>query len=212
MFSMLRKCRAGAPGQEIFFALFRQSCAAIIAIFFIAGCSGGMHHKGQHQIGVSGSFGHAIKGETPWHDGDGRADNAGVAVDYHYFLEDRLAIGGAITPYRNYNLAGRDSATGEFQLGVRYYIFEFDVLEKPVGLFAEVSGGILHGSRSVPEEGSHTNFTQDNTLGLEWKLSDNISWQTGYRFRHLSNGYIFDSVNPAQNDHQVFTGFAISWN
>lgn len=178
----------------------------------IPACSGGMHHKGQHQIGVVGSFGHAIKGETPWHDGDGRADNAGVEVDYHYFFEDRFAFGGKIVPYRNYNLSGKDSTTGEFQLSAKYYFFEFNVLEKPVGLFGEIAGGLMQGSLSVPEEGSHTNFTQDTTLGLEWQLSDNVAWQAGYRFRHISNGYIFSNENPAQNDHQVFTGIAITWN
>lgn len=175
------------------------------------GCNGGMHRKGEQQIGLIGSFGHAIKGETVWHDGLGRADNAAVAVDYRYFLKDRLAVGGSLTPYRNYNLAGRDAYAGEFNLGVRYYFWEFDVLEKPVGLYGEISGGLMQSSRSVPEDGTHTNFTQDNAVGLEWRLSDNVSVLTGYRFRHISNGYIFGSENPAQNDNQVFAGVAISW-
>lgn len=203
-----------------FMALSRPSVrlralACILAICILGipclACNGGMHQKGEHQIGVAGTFGHAIKGQAIWPDGDGRADNAGVTVDYHYFVTDRLALGGAVVPYRNYNIAGRDAYAGEFQLGLRYYFFEFDLLDKPLGFYGELKGGLMQSSRSVPEEGTHTNFSQDSTLGVEWRLTENVSWQTGYRLRHVSNGYIFGSENPSQNDHQVFTGIAITW-
>ena len=193
--------------------LVRSASAVAFAVLLMPAiaCTGGIHQKGENQFGISGSFGTAIKGQAVWPDGDGRADNAGVTLDYHRFVADRLAIGGAIVPYRNYNLSGSDSTTGEFQLGVRYYFFEFDALGKPVALYGQLTGGIMNGSRSVPEEGTHTNFTQDSTLAMEVKLTENLSWQTGYRLRHLSNGYIFGSENPSQNDHQVFTGLAITW-
>lgn len=190
---------------------WRRDIALLALAVSTSGCTGGLHRKGENMVGVSGSFGHAIKGQAIWPDGDGRADNAGVTIDYHRFVADRFAIGGAIVPYRNYNLSGSDSTTGEFQLGVRYYFFEFDALGRPVALYGQLTGGLMNGSRSVPEEGTHTNFTQDSTLALEMKLSDHISWQTGYRLRHLSNGYIFGDENPSQNDHQVFTGLAITW-
>lgn len=194
--------------------LFRSTSTASLAIAasLLVGCSGGIHTAGTHQVGVSGSFGHAIKGEAIWPDGEGRADSAGVTIDYRYFTADRFAIGAAATPYRNYNQSDGDVTTGEFQLSLRYYFWETDALGVPIGFFAEALGGIMTGSASVPQEGSATNFTQDTGLGVEMKLTENISWVTGYHLRHLSNGRIFRSdSNPAQNDHYVFTGIAISW-
>jgi hypothetical protein len=42
------------------------------------------------------------------------------------------------------------------------------------------------------------------------KLTDRISWTSGYRLKHLSNGNLFNDDNPSQNDHHVYTGIAIT--
>lgn len=175
------------------------------------GCSGGVHRAGENQIGLTGSFGAAIKGETYWHDADGRADNAGVTVDYQRFLSDRWVVMAALTPARVYNQSDRDVYAGEFQAGFRYHFFEFDVGDRPVSLFAEILGGLLYGAHSVPERGSNFNFTQDLGAGVEVQLADRVSWVTGYRMKHLSNADLFNGENPAQNDHHVYTGIQISW-
>lgn len=181
-----------------------------LAAFGAAGCHGGLHRQGEHQLSVSGSFGTPIKGDVIWPDGDGRADNAGVTLDYGYYVRDRLSVVAAGTPYRNYKQSDGDVYTGEFQLGLRYHFFDFNVADVPVGLYAEALGGIMAGSKSVPEEGSHANFTQDTGVGVEVQLMDGVQWTTGYRLRHVSNGYIFGSENPSQNDHHVYTGIAIT--
>jgi opacity protein-like surface antigen len=187
-------------------------CGACAAIVLLAGCAGGIHHQGEHQFSLTGSFGHPIKGEIGWPDGAGRADNAGVTLGYAHFLRDRLALLAQLTPYRNYNQSDGDVWTAEYQMGLRYYFCDFDVAERPVALFAEALGGIMVGPRSVPEDGAHANFTQDTGVGVEVHLADHVAWITGYRFRHLSHGHVFgDDPNPSQNDHQVYTGIAISF-
>ncbi len=176
-----------------------------------AGCGSGIHRRGEHQVTLLGSYDHPIKGQAIWPDGDGRADNAGVAVGYNYFLTDRFSVGGAITPYRNYNQSDGDAAAAELQVALRYHFADFEIVNTPVGLYAELLGGMMQSSASVPEAGSHTNFTQDAGVGMEVRLGEGFSWLTGYRLRHVSNGYIFSDKNPSQNDHQVYTGLAFSW-
>jgi hypothetical protein len=81
----------------------------------------------------------------------------------------------------------------------------------PVGLYAEALGGITASAKSIPEEGSNFNFTQDTGLGFEAHLDDRWRWFGGYRMKHLSNGDLFNDENPSQNNHYVFTGLAYSF-
>jgi len=182
--------------------------AAIAAVCVLWGCSGGLHHQGDLRVGVLAAYEEPIRGETPWSDGLGRAQTAAMTVSGDYFLADRTALIVALTPYRIYNQSDGDVYAGEFQLGARYYITQW---HKPVdmALYAEILGGIMLARHSVPEAGSSFNFTQDTGIGVEVKLTDDISWVTGYRFKHLSNGDLFNDDNPSQNDHQVYTGFSI---
>ncbi|MBW7906432.1 MAG: acyloxyacyl hydrolase [Phycisphaerae bacterium] len=177
-----------------------------------AGCAGGLHRQGEHQLSLTAGYGRPFKGTALYPDAEGRAENAGVTVGYGYFATDRLALLAAGTPLRVYNQGDGDVAAGELQVGLRYYVWEFDLAGTPVGLFGEVLGGMMNGSRSVPEGGSHTNFTQDTGVGCEVQLTRRVSWISGYRLRHLSNGRIFRTdSNPSQNDHFVYTGVAFSF-
>lgn len=178
----------------------------------VAGCTGGMHRQGQHQFSVTGSYAHPIKGDTLWPQGDGQAENAGVTLGYGYFVQDRVALLAAATPYRSYSQGDGDIYAAEIQVGVRYHFWEFEVGSVPVGLYAEALGGLMQSVRSVPEDGAHVNFTQDTGAGIEVQVADNVSWISGYRYRHLSHGHVFaGDPNPGQNDHQVYTGIAINW-
>lgn len=189
--------------------------AAIAGAMLVAavGCTGGIHRRGEQQFALTGAFGTPIKGNVLWPGGEGRADEAAVQLGYHYFFQDRWAFMTVVSPYRNYNQSDGDAWASELQLGFRWFFAEFDLFEKlPLGLYAEILGGLQYADISVPEEGSNANFTQDTGVGFELKLTDHISWQTGYRLRHLSNGRLFrDDSNPSQNEHLVYTGIAFSW-
>lgn len=177
----------------------------------LMGCTGGMHHKGEQQVSVVGSYGYPIKGPVGWPAGDGRAPNAGVTASYHYFFADRWAVAANLTPYRGYAQDDGTITTGEYSMGVRYFITEFDLFERPFGIFADLHGGLLYAAHSVPEGGANLNFTQETGIGFEYRITPRVSWVGGYRLRHLSDGYLFASDNPSQNDQQIFTGIAISF-
>lgn len=184
-----------------------------LVLLVAGGCHGGLHRRGEHRLRLAGSATFPITGDTLWPQGEGRSETAAVTVGYDYFVQDRWALTADLTPYRRYGQSDGVVTAGELQIGLRYYAWEFDLLDRPVGLYLEALGGLMYGSRSVPETGSHTNFTQDTGLGLEWQLTDHVTWMSGYRLRHLSNGRIFRSdSNPGQNDHLVYTGLAFSLN
>lgn len=188
-------------------AVLLASAQAVLLV----GCSGGMHHRGEQQVSLVGSYDHPIKGRVGWPAGDGRAANAGVTASYHYFFADRWAVAANLTPYRGYAQDDGTITAGEYSMGVRYFITEFDMFDRPFGVFADLQGGMLYAARSVPEGGSNVNFTQETGIGFEYRITPRISWVGGYRLRHMSNAYLFDDQNPSQNDQQIFTGIAISF-
>ncbi len=181
------------------------------ALGLVSGCTGGSHFRGEQRFSIMGSYGQPFNEGFVWNGGDGTGQDAGLTVGYDYFLEDRLALTGTLTPYRIYNQDDGDIYAGEFQLGLRYYFWEFDLLAKPFSLYGEILGGVTYGARSIPEEGSNFNFTQDTGLGFETQIADGVAWFGGYRLKHLSNGNFFNDDNPAQNDHFVYTGISFSW-
>lgn len=185
-------------------------CLPLPFVVILPACTGGIHRQGNHQISVTSSYDYPITGNVIWPDGEGRAQNVGGTVGYNYFFEDRWAFMAAGTPVRIYATPDQYTYAGELQIGFRYYPWEFTLGQTPVALYAEVLGGMLQASRQLPPGGSHTNFTQDTGVGVEVKLTDEVSWLVGYRLRHLSNGYIFAADNPSQNDQQIYTGFAIT--
>ena len=80
-----------------------------------------------------------------------------------------------------------------------------------MALFLDLFGGVGYYSRSVPENGRHTNFTLEFGPGLEWRVSEQVSLMLGYRLRHLSNAGGIVEDNPGQNDHRIWAGVAIDW-
>jgi hypothetical protein len=178
-----------------------------------AGCTGGLHREGDRQITLVGSYGEPIKDAALWYASElGRGQNTALELGYNHFFEDRLAFMVGLTPYKIFNQSDGDVYAAEFQIGFRWYFWEFDLGSVPVGLFGEILGGVMQAAKSVPEEGSHFNFTQDTGLGFEAQFTDRISWIGGYRMKHLSNAQINGYNNPAQNDHHFYTGIAIALN
>lgn len=187
----------------------RKTLSIVSLSIAMAGCQGGLHHKGEHRLQVTGSYGEPIGGNAVWPEGDGTGQNAGVTVEYDYFTADRLALVGAATPYRIYNQDDGDVFAYEIQFGLRYHFLDFEMGEVPVGLFGEALGGVTHGAKTIPETGSHFNFTQDTGIGVEARLTEDVSWIAGYRLKHLSNARMFDDDNPSQNDNFVYTGLSV---
>ena len=182
----------------------RWSClAAVFLAAGVSGCTGGLHHHGERQLMLTGLFSHPF-------DTDGRGDSAGATVGCNYFLRDRLALMGALTPYRNYNQGDGDAYAAELQLGLRWYFWEFGGQSRPVAVFNEGLAGVIYSSRSVPEEGTSTNFTGEIGVGLEVPLTDAICWVSGCRLRHLSHGHILHGKNPGEDDQQVYMGLAFA--
>ena len=180
------------------------SCLAAMSLtVIVSGCTGGPHCRGDRQLTVTGLFAHPF-------DTDGRGDSAGVTIGYNCFLRDRLALMGAVTPYRIYNQGDGDAYSAEFQLGLRWYFWEFGDEPHSVAFFGEGLAGVIYSARSVPEDGTNTNFTGEIGVGLEVPLTDCIRWVTGGRLRHLSHGHILHGKNPGEDDQQVYTGLAFS--
>lgn len=202
---------AGGAGVSIAERLTVRTAVLLAASVVGCGCSGGIHRQGEQRISLTAGYGLPIKSDVLYPDGEGRAESSSLTVGYDYFAADRLALHAVATPYRLYDQSDGNVYAGEFQLGLRYYFWEFAVIGMPVALYGEVLGGMMNGARSVPEEGSNTNFTQDTGVGFEVVLSPRLSWIGGYRLKHLSNGRIFRTdSNPSQNDHFVYTGLSMS--
>jgi opacity protein-like surface antigen len=195
----------GVSGRTVVLAV------GLAVLPMLVGCRGGLHEKGEQRIRVVGSYGEPIRSGIAYNAGRGTGQNAALTIGYDRFVTDRLALMVDGTPYRIYNQDEGDVYTGEFQVGVRYYFWEFDVFGTAGAMYGEMLGGIMLGSNSVPEEGHTFNFTQDTGLGFEFELNERISLNTGYRMKHLSNGGMFNDDNPSQNDHHVYVGVAISW-
>ena len=178
----------------------------------LCGCQGGLHQRGDQQFTLHSSYAWPIKGDTLWPEGEGSAENAAATIGYGYFVSDRLALRSDLTPYRLFQHRDGDVAATELQVGLRYYLCDFEVCTVPIGVYTEAFGGLVHSSKRVPADGAHTNFTQDLGVGLEARLSDQFSLLTGYRYRHMSHGHVFaGEPNPGQNDGVVYAGMAITW-
>jgi len=171
-----------------------------------AACTGGIHHRGQHQLSVTGAYG------VPF-DRTGRGDSAAIGLGYEYFARDRLAVAAAMTPYRNYDQGDGDAHAGELQVGVRWYFWELNLGKVPLAFYVDLLAGLTHSSRSVPEDGACTNFVEDAGIGVQVPITENVSWVAGYRLRHLSHAHVFGGEpNPGQDDQQFYTGLAFSLN
>ena len=169
------------------------------------GCSGGLHREGQHQIDVMASYG------RPVNEIKGRAENAAVTVRYERFVRDRTALMAGITPLRVYDRDNDRVYEVEFQVGGRYYPWEFHLGKLPIALFGETSGGVAWANQPNPPAGTEWNLTYELGAGLEFQLSERLFWMVGYRFRHLSNAKGQVQKNPSQDDDQLFTGLSFSW-
>src|SRR5215213_1433477 len=76
---------------------------------------------------------------------------------------------------------------------------------RPVGAFAEASGGILLTSEAVPLRTTRFNFIDQAGFGLRVGRHPRRAWVVGYRFQHISNGGRV-KPNPGANFNFVYAG------
>lgn len=175
----------------------------------LTGCrGGGLHRRGDRQIAVQANYGKAIVGTSYLgFIGGGAADNAGLTLSYHHFVEDRVAVSGSVS-YRYFDQSDGPVHAAELEVGLRFLFLEFDTIAFSFDIYV---GGMV-GTRSVPGAGSHGNFLFGIGPTMEIQLSKKLSVLLGYQFRHLSNaGGFKDPDNPTQNDHRFYAGVAIPW-
>ena len=168
-------------------------------------CQGGLHREGESQIDLLGSYG------WPVNEVKQRAENAALSVRYQHFVRDRTSLMAGITPVRIYKRDDDRIYEFEFQVGARYYPWEFHIGKLPIALFGETAGGVAWAEEPVPPAGTEWNLTFELGAGLEFHLTDRLLWMVGYRFRHLSNGKGQVRKNPSQDDDQVFFGLSYNW-
>ncbi|MEN6642656.1 MAG: acyloxyacyl hydrolase [Armatimonadia bacterium] len=51
-----------------------------------------------------------------------------------------------------------------------------------------VGAGLCHLTNLVPEQGSHTNFTEEVGVGYMHRAGRHTAWTAEYRFTHISDG------------------------
>lgn len=176
----------------------------------IAGCHGGIHHRGEWQAVGDVNFGFPA-GEFLFSSTGADAPELGLRASIVGFPRDRtalLAAGG----WRYYSPESGSINAGEFQLGLRYYPpIDFKIGDVPVGPFLDATVGVMHSAADFPLDGTANNVSGEWGLGLEFILGKHTSILGGYHFRHLSNGGGNVPENPGYNNNQFFLGFGWRW-
>lgn len=167
-----------------------------------AACAGGNHRRGEREWAAIAHWGLPITQDVLDLQGHGRANNAGATVEGHWFVRDRLALVGTATPLLVYDQSDGTAWAAAVAAGPRFHVWE----RGRFGLFGDVLGGVQLSTRSVPEEGTHFNWSLALGPGCEYELRDGLRLQLGYRFRHISNGRGRVAGNPSQNDHRIWVG------
>ncbi|MFI5401934.1 MAG: acyloxyacyl hydrolase [Planctomycetota bacterium] len=176
----------------------------------LAGCRGGVHHRGEWQAIGDVSFGFPAGDFLFSAEGAG-APELGLRAGVGALVSDRTEL-LAMGVYRYYSPESGSLNAGEVQLGVRYFPpIDFHIGKAPVAPFLDAFGGVMHSSASFPVDGTATNATGEWGLGLEVILGERTSLFGGYHFRHVSNGGGNVPENPGYNDNQFFLGFGWRW-
>jgi len=108
------------------------------------------------------------------------------AAGFGYYFADRLAVnvqlaGFALDP----NDPGESNHVpgGGFDLLLRWHVLEYG----RVTLFAEGGIGLIYSDKSIPQFGTHFNFTPQAALGATFRVYDNVHLIGAAKYFHLSN-------------------------
>ena len=126
----------------------------------------------------------------------------GANVAGYYYVADEVSVGAELEGYfvdqdRN------DTELGGLSAVVRWHFLATDRFT----LFVDGAFGVSYAGDTVPEGGTHYNYTPKGGAGATLKLRDNAYLLGGARFFHLSNANLHGRErNPSQDGTQFFVG------
>lgn len=122
-----------------------------------------------------------------------------------YVTELNISVDYNLSPTRfNY---GNGSFSG---FGVTPLGFQFNwQKENIVQPFFKTSTGFMYFKKSFPDDrGTKFNFTLELGAGLEFTVTQNLSFTLGYKYHHMSN-FFLGSINPGVDSNIFYTGITI---
>ena len=107
-------------------------------------------------------------------------------------------------------LAQSLTSTSDSEFGMPIEIRFRTVVFRSVGMCLQLEGGAgpAYFTRRFEEQSTHFNFADVLGVGFGWPLSDRLTLECGYRFRHVSNGDI-RKPNRGVNGNGIVLGVII---
>jgi hypothetical protein len=126
----------------------------------------------------------------------------GGNVAGYYYFGDEVAVGAELEGYF-VDQARDDTALGGASVVIRWHF----LAAERFSLFADGAFGVSYAEASVPEGGTHYNYTPKGGGGATFELRDDLHLIGGVRFFHLSNANLHGRErNPSQDGTQFFVG------
>ena len=122
-------------------------------------------------------------------------------------IQGRNTLQLGIEPFVNTILNPEEGIETGLNVGLRY----ITPLTDSVSFFGEVSSGPAYFSIDTVEQDDYGfNFISQFGAGLQFKMTQNIVFNAGYRFRHRSNAGL-SSPNSGINTNMFLTGVSFSY-
>lgn len=126
---------------------------------------------------------------------------ASVTGEYSVFAFDRISLGGQLALYRGHD-DGEAYGAGVNLVG-RWHFLNVG----RVSFYGDLLGGVLELDDQFPDGGTRFNFTYAGGPGADVRLKDNLHLTLGFRFQHVSNGFIEGrDRNPVLNSLGGYVG------
>lgn len=121
-----------------------------------------------------------------------------------YVTEANLAANYTLT-----NTDGYQSATYS-GFGITPIGFQFNINQKnTIQPFFKSSAGFMLFKKPFPDtRGTQFNFTLELGGGIEFMITNNLSFSAGYKYHHMSNGQ-FGQINPGVDSNIFYSGITI---
>ena len=186
----------------------------ILLLALLAACKGtwadrggGIHRKGEKMWSVRAHAAIPIKGKSLAWLGEDDVANYGVGAWNHWFVRDRIALGGGVSGVV-YKPGKREVVGVELESNFRWYFWEL----KQTGFFWDFHAGVLFTENPIPPAGTTTTFSFAFGPGVEFPLGKKLRGFVGAQYHHISNALGRDSdMNPAQNEIRAWLSIGSTW-